>query len=137
MNSQEFATVSSGFRSSFTFVKLSDIKNGHILLTVRPLKAYQQTVDLGTLSSPVFFFFFFSPFFSSSHLLSSLFFFTFPRINSRNSRPGPHTYSRLFSPPLPATVRALHFYREKMSALRLPSSTRVELCLPTLGALRG
>ena len=37
------------------------------------------------------------------------------------------------SPPLPTTVRALHFYREKISVL--PSSTRVELCLPTLGAL--
>ena len=35
-------------------------------------------------------------------------------INSRNPDPGPH--SRLFSP-LPATVRALHFYREKISAL--------------------
>ena len=37
------------------------------------------------------------------------------------------------SSPLPDTVRALHFYREKI--LALPSSTRVELCLPTLGAL--
>ena len=36
-------------------------------------------------------------------------------------------------PPLPTTVRALHFYHEKISAL--PSPTRVELCLPTLGAL--
>ena len=30
-------------------------------------------------------------------------------------------------PPLPTTVRALHFFREKISALSL---TRVELCLP-------
>ena len=43
------------------------------------------------------------------------------------------------SPPLPSTVRALHFYWEKISVLKtfsfLPSLTRVELCLPTLGAL--
>ena len=38
-----------------------------------------------------------------------------------------------FSSPLPTKVRALHFSREKISAL--PSSTRVELCLLTLGAL--
>ena len=37
-------------------------------------------------------------------------------------------------PPPPTTVRALHFYREKIQ-LFVPSSTRVELCLPTLGAL--
>ena len=37
------------------------------------------------------------------------------------------------SSPLPITVRALYFYRENISAL--PSSTCVELCLPTLGAL--
>ena len=36
------------------------------------------------------------------------------------------------SPPIPTTVRALQFYREKISS---PSSTRVELCSPTLGAL--
>ena len=34
------------------------------------------------------------------------------------------------SPPLPTTVRALHFYREKI--LALPSSTRVELCVCTI-----
>ena len=34
------------------------------------------------------------------------------------------------SPPLPTTVRAFHFYTSA-----LPSSTRVELCSPTLGAL--
>ena len=39
------------------------------------------------------------------------------------------------STPLPTTVRALHFYYEKMSALSSLSSTRVELSLPTLGAL--
>ena len=37
------------------------------------------------------------------------------------------------SPPIPTTVRALHFYREKISGL--PSLTRVEMCLPTLDAL--
>ena len=57
------------------------------------------------------------------------FLFSFPP--SRNSDPGSHSW--LFSP-FPTTVRALHFYREKISAL--PSSTRrVELCSPTLGAL--
>ena len=35
---------------------------------------------------------------------------------SRNSDPGPHINSRLFSH-LPTTVRALHFCREKISAL--------------------
>ena len=37
------------------------------------------------------------------------------------------------SPPLPTTVRALHSYRDNSSAL--PSSIRLDLCLPTLGAL--
>ena len=44
--------------------------------------------------------------------MSSPFFFSLPP--SRNSDPG--THSRLFSP-LPTTVRALHCYREKISAL--------------------
>ena len=39
------------------------------------------------------------------------------------------------SPPLPTTVRAFHFFIAKIFQLFLPSSTRVELCLPTLGAL--
>ena len=53
---------------------------------------------------------------------------------SRNSDPGSH--SRLFDP-LPTTVRALHFYRQIIPLCR-PSSTRVELWLPTLlGALSG
>ena len=39
------------------------------------------------------------------------------------------------SPPLPTTVRALH-YRENISALScLVDSRRIELCLPTLDAL--
>ena len=50
---------------------------------------------------------------------------------SRISSPGSHR--RLFSP-LPTTVRALHVYRERTSDL-LSSSTRVELCRPTVGAL--
>ena len=58
-----------------------------------------------------------------SHLLSS-FPFSLPAINSRNSDPG--SLSRLF-PPLPATVRALHFYREKISAISsLDDSRRIE-----------
>ena len=52
---------------------------------------------------------------------------------SRNSDPGSH--SRVFSP-LPTTVRASHFYREKTSALSsLVDSLRVELRLPTVCAL--
>ena len=62
-----------------------------------------------------------------SYLLSSPFYSLSP---SRNSDAGSH--SRLFSP-LPTTVRALHLFRENISALL--SSTRAELCLPTLGAL--
>ena len=50
--------------------------------------------------------------------------FSLPPINSRNSDPGSH--SRLFS--LPTTVRALHFYREKISALfSLVDSRRIVL----------
>ena len=45
--------------------------------------------------------------------------------SSRNADPGSH--SRLFSP-LPTTVRALHFYREKSSALSsLVDSRRIVL----------
>ena len=40
-------------------------------------------------------------------------------------------------PPLPTRVRALHFFREKRFQLFLRSSTRVESCLPTRGALSG
>ena len=50
--------------------------------------------------------------FFPSNLLSSPFFSLPP---SRTSGPGLHNI-RLF-PPLPATVRALHFYREKISAI--------------------
>ena len=55
---------------------------------------------------------FFYCYYFPSHLLSSPFFLYLPP--SRNSDPGSH--SRLFSP-LPTTVRALHFYREKISAV--------------------
>ena len=66
----------------------------------------------------------------SCRLLSSPIFFSLPL--RRNSDPGLH--SRLFSPPeplrfVPCIVIARRFQ------LFLPSSTRVELCLPTLGAL--
>ena len=53
--------------------------------------------------------------FFPSHFIVVALLFSLPP--SRSSEPG--THSRLF-PPLPTTVRALHFYRKKMSAL--PSS---------------
>ena len=77
---------------------------------------------------PVRALFFLFLFFSPSQLLSSPFVFFLPP--RRISDPGSH--SRLLSPLL-TTVRALHFYRDKISALH--SSTCVELCLPTLGIL--
>ena len=55
-----------------------------------------------------FFFFFFFP---MPFIMFALLFSLPP---SRSSDPGSH--SRLF-PPLPTTVRALHFYRAKISAL--------------------
>ena len=65
------------------------------------------------------------------HWLSSPFFFSLPPI--RNSDPGSH--SRLISPP-PTTVRALHFYRQMISALSsVVDSRRIVFTLPTLGAL--
>ena len=78
--------------------------------------------------SSIFFIFHFFFFHAIYYLRPS--FFSLPP--SRSSDPGSH--SRLFFP-LPTTVRALQFYREKISALFLSSSTRVELCLPALGAL--
>ena len=48
--------------------------------------------------------------FSLSHLLSSP-----SLLLSHNPDPGSHL--QILLPPLPATVRALHFYREKSSAL--------------------
>ena len=49
--------------------------------------------------------------------------------------PGPESHSRLFSP-RPTTVRALHFYREKTSAISsLVGSRRIVPTHTTLGAL--
>ena len=76
---------------------------------------------------PLLFYFF--PFFSIPFMIFALLFALPP---SRNSDPGSH--SRLFSPPTHYGSRLAFFFREKIFAL-LPSSTRVELCLPTLGAL--
>ena len=73
------------------------------------------------------FFFFFIPFI---HLLSSPFFFSLPP--SRNSDPRSH--NRLFSPP-PHYGSCLQAFIARRFQLFLPSSTRVELCLPTLGTL--
>ena len=65
-----------------------------------------------------------------SHLLCLSFFFSLPP--SRISDPESH--SRLFFPPSPQRfVPCIFIARE--SQLFLPSSTRVELSLPTLGAL--
>ena len=62
--------------------------------------------------------------FFSSHLLSSPFYSLPP---SRNSDPGSHTVAGS-CPRLPTTVRALHFYREKISALSsLVDSRRIVL----------
>ena len=58
--------------------------------------------------------------------------FSLPPINSRNSDPGSH--SRLFSPPYLLRFVPCIFIARKFQ-LFLPSSTRVELCLPTLGGL--
>ena len=65
-----------------------------------------------------------------SHSLSSPFYSLPP---SRNSDPGSH--SRLFFPHPPRYGSCLAFFIAIRFQLFLPSSTRVELCLPTLGAL--
>ena len=64
-----------------------------------------------------------------SYLLSSPFYSLSP---SRNSDPGSH--SRLFSPPTHYGP-CLAFFIARRFQLFLHSSTRVELCLPTLGPL--
>ena len=70
-------------------------------------------------------------FFSIPFIIFALRFFLPP---SPNSDPGSH--SRLF--PLPTHYGSfLAFFIKRRFQLFLPSSTRVELCLPTLGALRG
>ena len=63
-------------------------------------------------------------FFFPSHLLSSPFYSLPP---SRNSDPGSH--SRLFSPPTHYGSYLASFFARRFQ-LFLPSSTRVELCLP-------
>ena len=97
-------------------------------------------------AQPSFFFFSFFFCFSISFMISAVFsFLLFPipfiisallfllYINSRDSDPGSH--SRLFSA-LPATVRALHFYREKDSALpSLVDSHRIAPTHAIVGAL--
>ena len=79
---------------------------------------------------PVAYLLFFYVFFSPSHLLSSPFYSLSLLVVTqiRGQIAG-------YSPPLPTKVRALHFFFTKIFRLFLPSSTRVELCLPTLGAL--
>ena len=82
----------------------------------------------------VFFcFFFFHPIYLVLCIIVFALLFSFPPINSRNSDPESH--SRLFSP-LPSTVRALHFYREKVSALSsLVDSRRIVLTHAIIGAI--
>ena len=74
-----------------------------------------------------------------THIFDSFLFFSFSipfiifallslSLHSRNSDPG--SQSRLFSP-LPTTVRAFIFIARRVQHF-LPSSTRVEFCLPTL-----
>ena len=77
-------------------------------------------------------FFLFFSFFYTSHVLPSPF-CSLSHLYSRNSDPGSHP--KLFSL-LPTTVRASHFFIAGRFQLFVSSSTRVELCLPTLGALR-
>ena len=58
--------------------------------------------------------------------------FTLP--SSRNLDTGLHC--RVSSPALLTTVRAMHFMSRRFQSLFfIPSSTRVEVCLPTLGAI--
>ena len=71
-------------------------------------------------------------FFFPSCLLSPPFFFSLPP--SRNSDPGPH--SRLFSPCPPSPLRFVPcIFIASIFQPFLPSSTRVEPCLPSLGLL--
>ena len=71
-------------------------------------------------------------FYFPSRLLSSPFCFSLPP--SRNSDPGPH--SRLFSPCPPSPLRFVPcIYIASIFQPFLPSSTRVEPCLPSLGLL--
>ena len=60
--------------------------------------------------------------------------FALPPIDSRNSDPGSHSNSRLFSPPSPLRFTPCTFIARRLQPFLL-SSTRVDLRLPTLGAL--
>ena len=72
-------------------------------------------------------------FFSIPVIIFALLFLS-PSYNSRNSNPGSRI--RLFPPPLPTTVCALHFYREKISVLSsLVDSRRVVLTHATVDDL--
>ena len=62
-------------------------------------------------------------------IIFALLFFSLPPIYSRNPDPGSH--SRLFSPP-PGYGSCLALLSRQEFSSFLPSSTRVELCLPTL-----
>ena len=80
----------------------------------------------------IFSFLFF--FFSIPFIIFALCFFLSLLVeHSRNSDPGSH--SRLFSPPTSPLRFVPCFFIATIFQLFLPSSTRVELCLPTLGAL--
>ena len=84
------------------------------------------TVVPGILYAKILFFFF------PSHLLSSPF-YLYPFPLSRNSD-DPGSHSKLFSPPT-HYGSCLAFFIARRFQLFLLSSTRVELCLPTLGAV--
>ena len=102
------------FFNHYNYPYLHLISTGYCTCTFNYLHLY-----LEITATCAFSFLFFFP----SHLLSSPFFslsllvVTQIRCHIAGS-----------SPPLPTTVRALHFYREKISALSSPSSTRVQLC---------
>ena len=74
----------------------------------------------------LFFFFFFHPVYSRRPS------FSLPLLYSRNSDPGGHIAGS--SPPLLTTVRALHFFREKIPALCSVVDSR-RSALTALGAL--
>ena len=83
--------------------------------------------DRGLIHTSIFFF----PFFFSIPFIIFALLFSLPP--SRNSDPGSH--GRLFFPPTHhGSCLCFFFSREDFRSF-LPSSTRVEWCLPTLGAL--
>ena len=101
--------------------KLSVILRSRVL-RVCACRFYVQQSGLQNPARTVFVHNEFAVFFSHIPFIFFALFFLSP---SRNSDPGSH--SRLFSP-LPTTVRALHFYRENISALSpLVDSRRIVL----------